>query len=200
LNREKELAAMNRDSEIRQAFLNYQAAIDLLLEEHRRLSETLMQSDQSAQLDAPETRGPGEEAPVVNGKGGRLLEFEAMDPPNLTFTKVVIASFNGSAIKPANWKQLLDAALIHAAKKIDDFNGLKRLAAVNIVKGRKADEGYHYLPEADLSVQGQDANAAWRGVMSIAQNLKCPVDVSFMWRSKEGAEHPGKAGSMSFFG
>jgi hypothetical protein len=158
LNREKELAAMNRDSEIRQAFLNYQEAIDLLLEEHRRLSETLM----------PETRGPGKEAPVVNGRDGRLLEFEAMYPPNLTFTKVVGASFNGSAIKPANWKRLLDAALIHAAKKIDDFNRLKPMAAVNIVKGRKADEGYHYLPEADLSVQGQDANAAWRGVISIA--------------------------------
>jgi hypothetical protein len=32
----------------------------------------------------------------------------------------------------------------------------------------------------------------------IAQNLKASVEVSFIWRNKEGAEHPGKAGSMRF--
>jgi hypothetical protein len=66
------------------------------------------------------------------------------------------------------------------------------------VSGQKTDEGYHFLEDAGLSVQGQDANGAWRSVMFIVQNLKASVEVSFIWRNKEGAEHPGKTGSMRF--
>lgn len=121
-----------------------------------------------------------------------------MHPPNLTFTKVVSALLNGEPVKPANWNRLLDAAITYAAAQIGDFNKLRRIVAINIASGQKTDEGYHFLEDAGLSVQGQDANGAWRSIMFIAQNLKASVEVSFIWRNKEGAEHPGKAGSMRF--
>ena len=78
------------------------------------------------------------------------------------------------------------------------IQALRSIVGVNIVQGNKTDEGYQPLPEAGISVQGQDANAAWRGVMFIAQSLRCSVEVSFIWRNKEGAEHPGKTGTMRF--
>lgn len=108
------------------------------------------------------------------------------------------ASFNGAAVKPENWNRLLGAALVQAAKQIGDFAKLRQVAAVNLVQGKKTDKGYHHIEGADISVQGQDANAAWRSAMFIAQNIKCSVEVSFLWRNKEGAEHPGKTGSMRF--
>jgi hypothetical protein len=123
-------------------------------------------------------------------------EYEAQNPPELRFTKVVEASFNGKTVKLASWNRLLDTALNYAAKEISDFEKLRNIAAVNMVKGKKFDEGYRYLPEANLSVQGQKANLAWRGVMLIAKNLKCSVEVSFIWRNIEGAEHPGENGIM----
>jgi hypothetical protein len=79
-------------------------------------------------------------------------EYEAQEPPKLSFTKVVAASFNGKAV---SWNRLLDTALKYAAKEISDFEKLRNIAAVNMVKGKKTKEGYRYLPEADLSVQGQ---------------------------------------------
>ncbi|HEY4404915.1 MAG TPA: hypothetical protein VGN55_09685 [Xanthobacteraceae bacterium] len=149
-------------------------------------------------LDALERPvGPLESA-VDDRKGSPFPEFEALNPPNLTFTKVVTASLNGIAIKPSNWNRLLDAAVIHAAAQIGDFNKLQRVVAVNIATGVKTNEGYHHLPEAGISVQGQDANGAWRSAIFIAQNLKCTVEVSFIWRNKDGAEHPGKTGTMRF--
>lgn len=137
---------------------------------------------------------------ILDGRGQPLADFEALHPPSLTHTKVVAASFNGKPISPANWNRLLDAALVHAAKQIGDFAKLQKIVGVNVVKGQKTDEGYHFLSEAGLSVQGQDANAAWRGVVFIAQNLKCDCEVSFLWRNKEGAEHPGKSGTMRMYG
>jgi hypothetical protein len=123
-------------------------------------------------------------------------DYEAQDPPKLTFTKVVAASFNGTPVKRASWNRLLDTALKYAAKEISDFEKLRNVAAVNMVKGKKTNEGYRYLPEADLSVQGQRADVAWRGVVLIAKTLKCSVEVSFIWRNLEGGEHQGKKGIM----
>jgi hypothetical protein len=125
-----------------------------------------------------------------------FTEYEAQNPPKLRFTKVVAASFNDKAVKLASWNRLLDTALKHAAKEISDFEKLRNIAAVNMVKGKKTKEGYRYLLEADLSVQGQKADQAWRGVILIAQNLKCSVQVSFIWDNIEGAEHPGEKGIM----
>jgi hypothetical protein len=103
-------------------------------------------------------------------------------------------------VKPNNWKRLLETALISAHKKIGDFEKVRQLAGVNMVQGKKEDEGYHFLSEVNFSVQGQDANAAWRAAVFVAQNLRVPVEVSFLWRNKEGAEHPGKPGTMRLNG
>lgn len=130
---------------------------------------------------------------------GNELSFEAMKPPNLSFAKVVAASFDGKEVKPSNWKRLLETAVIFALKKIGDFEKVRQLAVINMVEGEKADEGYYFLPEVGFSVQGTDANTAWRGVVFIAQNLKCAVEVSFIWRNKGRAEHPGKSGTMRLY-
>ncbi|MGX1104507.1 T4SS efffector SepA family protein [Bradyrhizobium elkanii] len=140
------------------------------------------------------------EIPAMDGRGTELARFEALYPPNLTFTKVVNACFDGQAVKPANWKRLLETAVIFAHKKIGSFDKVRQLAAVNMVNGEKTDEGYHYLPEIGCSVQGTDANTAWRGVVFLAQNLKVDVEVAFMWRNKERAENPGKPGTMRLYG
>jgi len=61
-----------------------------------------------------------------------------------------------------------------------------------MVEGRKEDEGYGYLSEIDISVQGQDANAACRTIVAAAQGLNIELDIVFIWRPKNGAEFPGE--------
>ena len=146
--------------------------------------------------DAPRVLGKELAMPSITIPDLPFTEYEAENPPKLTFTKVVTASFNGKEVKLASWNRLLDTALNYAAKEILNFEKLQNIAAVNLVKGKKLDEGYRYLPDANLSVQGQKANLAWRGVMLIAKNLKCSVEVSFMWHNIQGAEHPGEKGIM----
>jgi hypothetical protein len=125
-------------------------------------------------------------------------KFDAARPPNLTHTKVVSAKFGGANLQPANWNRLLDAAVTFAAANNADFSKLRRHVSVNVVTGKKEDEGYHYLSSANVSVQGQDANAAWRYAVLVAQLFACDVEVSFIWRSKEGAEYPGQTAIMTF--
>ena len=64
---------------------------------------------------------------------------------------------------------------MHKLKKID---AVKRLVVVNSIVGKKEDEGYRFLPDVGLSVQGQDANAAWKAALHVAKNLGCEIDVT----------------------
>jgi hypothetical protein len=131
-----------------------------------------------------------------SGSSGAVAEPERrIDPrvlPRLTHTKVLDASIEGELIPKPNWNLLLDEILRRAIKRLGSFESLRKLCPVNMVKGRKDDEGYSYIPEIDVSVQGQDANAACRTVVTAAQGLGMALDIGFMWRPKEGAAHPGE--------
>ncbi len=120
--------------------------------------------------------------------------------PRLTHTKVLDASIGGQAVAKPNWNLLLDDMLRRAMKRVGTFEKLQQLCPVNMVKGRKEDEGFSYLPEIDFSVQGQDSNGACRAVVMAAQGLGIALDIGFMWRHKEGAAHPGERARLQVLG
>lgn len=116
--------------------------------------------------------------------------------PNLTHTKVLAASVGGQSIPRAKWNLVRDEMLIRAMKRVGNIDKLRQICPANLVKGRKLDDGFDYLSEIDVSVQGQDANGVGRALVTAAQELGIPIDVQFMWRQKEGAEHPGEIGRL----
>ena len=69
-----------------------------------------------------------------------------------------------------------------------------------MVSGRKEDEGYDYLSDIEISVQGQDANGACRAVVTAAQALGIALEIGFMWRHKVGAAYPGKRARIRIAG
>jgi hypothetical protein len=152
-------------------------------------------------LDAYETKGG---APVANEGGERsdFRQFSPHTPPSLTHTKVLEVEFDGKTLerREANWNGLLNAAVRKAKENAKSAVALKRLMAVNFVEGSKADEGYRFLSDVGLSVQGQDANGAWRAACHVARELNCPLKVTFIWRDKEGAAFPGMTGQFSMLG
>jgi hypothetical protein len=111
--------------------------------------------------------------------------------PRLTHTKVLDTSIDGEPIKKANWNLILDTMLRKAMEHVGTFEKLQKVCPVNMVKGRKEDEGYGYLPDIKISVQGQDSNAACRTIVTAAKALGIALDIGFMWRHKEGAANPG---------
>ena len=134
-------------------------------------------------------------APPASANGRSTQSERRIDPrtlPNLTHAKVLDASFEGAPVAKPNWNLLLDEILRRAMKRVGTFDELRRLCPVNMVKGRKEDEGYTYLPDIDVSVQGQDANGACRTVVTAAQGLGIAIEIGFMWRHKESAAYPGE--------
>jgi hypothetical protein len=67
-------------------------------------------------------------------------------------------------------------------------------------EGEKTSEGFRFLSDVGLSVQGQDANGAWKGACHVAQQLGCALKVTFIWRDKDEAAFPGVKGEFVIAG
>ncbi len=152
-------------------------------------------------VDTPETviiRGL--EALEENGKpkvqataSGPVL-FDAAKPPNLAFGTIQSITLCGSDFMPNQWNALLLAVIEKAMQRLDDRRKVKELIVVNCVSGEKTVTGYKYVPSADVSVQGQDSNKAWKAISHIARRLGIPIEVVFTWNDNPKAASPGMTG------
>ena len=143
-------------------------------------------------LDALERISTTPTSPALPEPATSERTVDSLALPDLKHTKVLDAAIDGAAIARPNWNGLLDRLIVLAMKRLNDFQQLQRICPVNMVEGRKEDEGYSFLAEAGISVQGQAANTACRSLVAIARSLHVSIEITFLWRAKEGAAHPGE--------
>ncbi|WP_394009271.1 T4SS efffector SepA family protein [Xanthobacter aminoxidans] len=122
--------------------------------------------------------------------------FDPRNPPSLTHTKMTAASTHNLPIPNPTWNGLMEFVLRLALTRLGALSELRRIVNVNLIEGAKSDEGYRYVPGGNFSVQGQDANAAWRAIVQVADHLQIGVSVEFEWRAKPEAQYPGVEGQM----
>jgi hypothetical protein len=143
---------------------------------------------QSQSLHSPASQDSAEVKSVV---------WSPFDPPRLRHTKVLAAAIGGREVSSPSWNRLADEAVRYAFKKLGSFAALKRVTPANIVEGVKQDQGYRYLSDINLSIQGQDAEDAWRCVAQLAKSQGFSVEVHFLWRNNPDAAHPGQIGNLT---
>jgi hypothetical protein len=131
------------------------------------------------------------------GHNNLARSINPASPPSLSFTTVHSVHLNAKRLPPAEsyWNQLLLAAIREARKKLPK-EAVKDLVICNSVLGRKEDNGYRYLDDVGISIQGQDANGAWRATHHILKALKIPVEVEFSWQDNPKAASPGTRGKI----
>jgi hypothetical protein len=111
---------------------------------------------------------------------------------------VLSAELQGAKIQKPNlyWNAILNEVVVTAKAKVSDPKKLDALIIVNHEIGKKDDQGYHYIPAADISLQGQDANAAWKAIFHIVKALDLTIDVTYMWYDNDKAAKPGEMGRL----
>ncbi|HEY3621654.1 MAG TPA: hypothetical protein VGL12_04510 [Roseiarcus sp.] len=145
------------------------------------------------------SNGAPKPATPPSGSNGILI-FPGDAAPNLTFTRILSVKLDGDALNKSSlyWNTLMYEVVARAASKLKSMEKLKQLILVNYVDGEGSQKlGYRFIPGAGLSVQGQDANSAWKTIFHIAKSLGMTIDVVFMWENKDKALHPGKSGRMT---
>lgn len=118
--------------------------------------------------------------------------------PPLTHTKLLEATFDGKQPEKVAWDALVRLALIETKQQAGSIQGMRKIAAANIVEGRKDDEGYKFLPEHGFSYQGVSAEDAVKIVFRCAKGLKVNFFAEFEWRSKDDAYRPGERARLEY--
>ena len=160
------------------------------LQSHAKPLVDTIDSVISRALDVLEqSASPAAVTPIDGNAQERTIDPRRL--PRLTHTKVLDASIAGTSITRPNWNRLVYEMLRLAMKRVGSFDELQKLCPVNMVRGRKEDEGYKYFSDIEMSVQGQEANGACRALVTLAEALGIALEIVFMWRQKEGADSPG---------
>jgi hypothetical protein len=171
----------------------------------------MLQSLATPFVDTPETVIARLATEAISGRAPADMPGQApkglsdsplrLDPDrhdSLTHAKLISASFDGKELHRAKWNSLRDHVHIVARQRLGSFEALQRVSGAHLRPGRYEQDGFHYLPEADLSIQGVDSNFAWAHTLGLARHLRVPVRVRFEWRLKEAAAHPGRTAILEW--
>jgi hypothetical protein len=120
--------------------------------------------------------------------------------PDLRFTKLTSVTLDGKPVAKSMlyWNSIMFELVQIAVGKLPP-NQLRQAIIVNFIEGQGAKEkGYRYFPDAMLSVQGQDANQAWKATLYLAKVLHINLDVILIWEANDKAAYPGQSAQMTY--
>lgn len=135
-------------------------------------------------------------ADAASNGGTKIPETAPANPlsaPDLSFTTLTSAAINGRALAPGqcNWNALLLAVVEAVAPHVPKGSSVADLIVVNHVAGQKEDNGYKFLKSVGVSVQGQNANNAWKAISHLARETGVKVEAGFYWSNHPKAAKPG---------
>jgi hypothetical protein len=129
---------------------------------------------------------------------GDFLRLNPDRHESLAFTRVLSAAVNGRELNRPKWNSLMNHVHVLGLSRLGSLDALRRATGAQLRQGRYEDEGYKYLHEADLSIQGVDSNGAWDHSLALARELRVPIRITFEWRNRDGAAHPGQRGVLEW--
>lgn len=140
----------------------------------------------------------GDEEPSATDGSSEGRTFNPAAPPDLAFTKPRKAIVSGQSLpnSQAYWNNVMLAVIRAAAKRGVSTEDLMALITVHCVGGERHDNGFTHIEEANLSIQGQNANGAWRQAYVIASSVGISMQVIFAWQNNEKAAMPNIVGSF----
>lgn len=140
----------------------------------------------------------GDEEPAVATDATQGRTFNPAAPPDLAFTKPSKAIVAGRSLPNSQtyWNNVMLAVIRSAAAHGVSTQDLLDLITVNCMAGERHDNGFTYVKEANLSIQGQNANGAWRQAYVVATSVGVSVEVVFAWQNTEKAALPNIVGSF----
>ena len=135
--------------------------------------------------------------------GGPSLDESADDPncfrranlPDVKFTMIDEATVAGHPCK-ASWNHILEATIAACAKQGADREQIRKGMDANSVVGKRTDTGFRHVPDADISVQGLEANRAAHNILKLADRFTVPVRINIAWPTSDKAAHPGSSATI----
>lgn len=168
---------------------------DTLYEKLQRLAVPFVDTPESvitALVDAELDRRARSSSAQPQATASKSRNLDPDRHPSLTHSRLLSARVDGKPLHRPKWNTLMDFMHVLARKNLGSFEAVQRVTSARVQAGRYEENGFQYLPDADLSIQGVDANLAWDHSLRLARHLKVSLEAELEWRVKDGAAHPGE--------
>lgn len=126
--------------------------------------------------------------------------FDPALPPQLNFTTCSEIVIGNKKLGKGElyWNSLMNEMIRAVAAKGHDTKSIYSMLSVNAAFGKREDSGYKYLEDIDLSVQGQDSNAAYRQAYQLAVFNDIHFEVRFRWQDNPKAAFANAEALLKF--
>jgi len=163
------------------------------------LAQPLVDTSESviSKLAKAELERRGDSSQTVD-EGLQVIRLNPDSPKDLTHTRLLSAIVDSHPIHRPKWNGVLEYLHILAHQRMGSFEAVRLATGANIREGKYEESGYKYITEADLSIQGVDANIAWDHSLRLARALGVPIELRLEWRNKESATHPGRKATIQW--
>jgi len=131
-------------------------------------------------------------------QSGSISRLDPDRHDSLTHARLISATVDGRALHRPKWNSLLDYIHVLGLKQLGSFEALKRASNARLKAGKYEEEGFHFLPDADISIQGVDANSAWDHSLGLARQLRVAIEAKLEWRNRDDAARPGQSAILSW--
>jgi hypothetical protein len=115
--------------------------------------------------------------------------------PDVKFTAIDAATIGGKPCR-ASWNHILEATIAACAIKGTPREDMKAILDANVFLGKRSDAGFRYVPEADISIQGLEANRAAHNILKLADRFEVSVRIDVAWPSMSKGAHPGSTKTL----
>jgi hypothetical protein len=136
--------------------------------------------------------------PATIPAAGAVRRLAADHPGDLSHTSVKSVRIGDEPLAKAHWNGLLRQVHLLALEQLGSFAALQAATNSKVREGSYEDDGFHYVVEGDFSIQGQDSNLCWANSLKLARTIPIALAVEFTWQQREGAAHPGEAGTLEW--
>jgi hypothetical protein len=135
----------------------------------------------------------------ISSREASFICLNPRQPASLTHTRVTKAIINSVQLTKPDWNKITNLAH-EIAVEIHGLSPelLHRTSLSNTDRRNISERGFKYLEKARISVQGINANLAWRNAFHLFEKLDIPVDIHFEWYDKKEAAYPGKKGRLTW--
>ena len=122
-------------------------------------------------------------------------EYNPSTPPPLDFTSIK-AIFDNQSVN--NWSTLVRVGVAAALRAGNSLTRLRQLLSSQLEESERTTNGFRPVEGYSISVQGMDANKAWKDAYTLARHLGCKIEVKFRYRDDEKvpADRRGKSGVL----
>lgn len=134
----------------------------------------------------------------VSKTPGFLGVFPFDSAPPLVHVKLISGIIGVRSPKKASWDSMVALCLEMVTEQQVGIEQVGTLIDLNVVGGKKSNEGYKFLPKLNRSYQGVSAQHAATVIGKTARFLREGAHVDFVWRQKEGAHAPGQTAALSY--